>query len=277
MAVTVQVRINAADVITGLDDLAAAIPIINRHAIARIRHGLRSIVIDSLEIAMDSVGDAFHPIYQRHLRYGMSQVYPEVFETNDGLIARYYSIENLGDYATLREGFHYHAILDVPSNQFSVTNPPRVELPYTGQALHNEQEDRYEAWQSVVAGQPFEVEFGGGINPKTGRKTPSHKQSFPTAGLYEETLRARVAYWGNTFPEWLVLEYGSQGYEPVVPPTHFKYYTEQRIYDYMHTTYEEVGQSIVDAWNRQGNVLNSANQIINRKTGRFEKILPENY
>lgn len=271
MAQTISVRIDAADVIHDIEQFAGAIELANISAVARIRSELRGIIREGFEIALDESG--LHPIYQNHLRQGMAQYPPEVYATPDGLVAQYFDIESLGDYGDLEQGFHYHALLAGDSSQFSVSNPRLSELPYTGAELFNDHEKRYDFWQALVEGLPYEISLGGGINPRTGGRTPTHNRTIITTGLYEETLRARVNYWGDRYPEWLLLEYG-QDFEPVTPPTHFKELTEIRVQEYMEEIYEEILDSIISVWEQETITTNSAGQLIEKGTGRFAKYLP---
>lgn len=271
---TVSVRIDAADVIHDIQEFAGAIELANISAVARIRGELRGIIRGGLELAFDESG--LHPIYQAHLRQGMRQVDPEVYATPDGIVAQYYDIESLGDYGDLEEGFHYHAILEITdSSQFSVSSPRRVELPYGGEDLYNDYNTRYDFWQALVHGDAYEVTLGGGINPKTGKRTPSHTKTVSTAGMYEQTLSARVAWWGDRYPEWLLLEYGQDSI-PVTPPTHFKELIEIRVQEYMEEIYEEILDSIISVWDSPSVTRNSAGRLIEQGTGRFVPYLPDN-
>lgn len=269
MAVTV--KINASDVIAGVEEMQAAIEIANISVVARIREGINSIIREGVDAAFE---EARLPlIYQEHLLQSLNQFTPEVIDTGDGIVVNYFDPIDLTDYAVLEEGFHYHALIDVPSAQFKVSNPLRVELPYGGEPLENPQEERYDFWKAVVAGTPYTITLGGGVNPLNGKRTPKHDREIPTAGLYEETLRARVNWWGNRYPEWLLLEYG-QDFEPSSPATHFRELLETRVTEYMYATYEAILDSIVAVWNAEGVTRNSVGQLIDEKTGRFVKYLP---
>jgi len=264
MPQTISVRLDARDFIHDMRELSAAIEIANAAAVARIRQELYSIIRETFETA---IGEADFPtIYANHLRLGINSLSPTVYQTNDGLVAEYYDLESMGDYQLLEEGFHYHAILEVDKNAFSVSNPPRVEIPYTGEPLYNEFEKRYDFWQALVNGEDYEVTFGKGKS--------SHTKFISTAGLYEETLRARVRYWGDRYPEWLLLEYG-QDFYPESTPTHFKELTEIRVQEYLQEVYEEIVNSVIDAWNQPTVTRNAAGRLIDAETGRFVKYLPE--
>lgn len=266
----ISVNIDASDIIHDIEEFEGAIELANKSAVARIEHDLRSIIRETVEIAFEESG--LHPIYQNHLRQGIKSIRPYVYGTPDGLIAEYYDIEGLGDYEDLEQGFHYHAILDVDKSEFSVSNPQRVELPYAGEDLYNEFEKRYAFWLAVIHGEPVEVEFGGGKGPK-GRPIPKHKKVISTTGLYIETLNARVQWWGNRYPEWLLLEYGTDT-EPVINPTHFKELLEERVSEYMTEIYEEILDSIVSVWEQPTVSRNSAGRLINER-GQFVKYLPD--
>jgi hypothetical protein len=265
MAGLVNVRINADEIIHDIDELVGAIGVANRSAVARIREGLRDIIIGTYNEAVNEAGDGFSPIYENHLRHGILSLQPEVTATDFGLEAQYYEISSLGDFQDLQEGFHYHAILQIPDKKaFSVSSPARVELPYGGEELYNDFDQRYDFWQALVDGADFEIHLGAGKS--------SHSKTISTAGLYDQTLQARVNWWGGRYPEWLLLEYGVE-YYPSIPPTHFSFLTEERVYEYMYNVYESVLNAVADTWEQPIVRRNSAGQLINDK-GQFVKYLP---
>lgn len=216
----------------------------NKSAAAHIRDGLRSIIMSTYENAVAQAGEGFHPIYEHHLRQGLfSNFDPVVYATDTQLVAEIFDIQSLGDYSDLEEGFHRHALEDPiqpDGTKFSLTVSV-VDLPYTGQALYNDDDPdaRFEFWRAVVDGDSYEVQTKG----KGG-----YTFTIPTEGLYEETLQNRVEVWGDRYPEWLLLEYGTP-YYPEIPPTHFKYFIEQRCYEYMEEVWQAEFDSLVDAWN----------------------------
>jgi hypothetical protein len=261
----VSVNVDASDLIDGVEDLTGAIKLANTAAVARIQSGLRGIVREVLETAFAESG--LHEIYQEHLRSGFRTIRPVVYATADGLVAEYFDPEGLGDYGDLEEGFHYRALLAISNNkEFSVSNPQVVYLPYRGEELYNDFDKRYDFWQAVVNGEDYEISLGKGKS--------SHSKIISTAGMYERTLRARVSWWGDRYPEWLLLEYG-QDYEPYTPPTHFKDLMEQRIQEFMEEEYEEILNSVVEVWNKQTTAANVAGRLYEKSTGRFAKYLPD--
>lgn len=269
----ISVEIKADDVVNGLQRFEGALELANTSAVARIRQDIQGIINEGLEFAFEESG--LHPIYQAHLRIGIQTISPIVTGTSDGLLAEYFDIEGLGTEEDLYEGYHYKAILAIEDkSDFSVSNPPRVTLPYAGEDLYNDFAVRYAFWITMTEGQVYEVTFGGGISPKTGRRTPSHTKEIDTSGMLEETLRARVIWWGSRYPEWLLLEYG-QEYEPVTPPTHFKDLIEQRVREYMEEIYEEILDSIVQVWDSPSVSINSVGRLIDAKSGRFVSYLPK--
>lgn len=265
MAGLVNVRISADQIIHDIDELVGAISVANRSAVARIREGLRDIIIGTYNEAVNEAGNGFSPIYENHLRRGILSLQPEVTATDYGIEARYYEISSLGDLQDLQEGYHYHALLEIADDKdFSVSNPARVELPYSQEALENNFEERYDFWKALVDGTDYEVTWGLG--------KASHTKPISTAGLYDQTLQARVNWWGGRYPEWLLLEYGVE-YYPSIPPTHFSFLIEERVYEYMYNVYESVLNAVADVWEQPVMRRNSAGQLINEK-GQFVKYLP---
>ncbi len=97
--------------------------------------------------------------------------------------------ESLGTVEDLQEGFHYMARIDSESH---------VELPYGGEPLKNDTEQRYIAWQRVFHGETWH-----GID---------------YSGSWSETIAARLEVWGDRAPQWLLLQYGQEEFEPTINP-----------------------------------------------------------
>lgn len=98
-------------------------------------------------------------------------------------------LEDLGTYEDLQEGFHYGAKID---------GGGQVDLPYGGEPLKNDTEQRYAAWQRVFRGETWH-----GID---------------YSGSWNETIAARLEAWGDKAPQWLLLQYGQTEWEPVIQP-----------------------------------------------------------
>lgn len=266
-----QVRVDASSVLDGLRDMERAIPFLNRAAAARIQSLIRDIVMESLEIALDEAGSGFPLQYANHLRSSIRyNLEPQVFDTADGLIAYYYDIESLGTQEDLIEGYHYHA-LEATDEKYSPSNRPLMELPFQGQDLKNDKAVRQGFFEAMANSVPYEVNYGSGfIKKKT--KSPRPVQ---TAGLYDETINARVQFWLSigSAPEWLILEYGSSDSFPRTPATHFRFMVEERVVEGVTALYEQMAEVLIDVWNSEGIRLNSADQLIN-KYGQYVKYLP---
>lgn len=251
MADFIELRVDSR-FIEGVEEYAHLIKEVAITSAARIREGLSSIILGTVETAMSRAGDGFPAIYREHLLSGIYQyLSPQVYATGDGVIAQVGDIADLGDEHDLYEGFHYHAIAAREEGEkFDVSNPVRIGLPYQGEELYNEFQKRYDFWQDLVDGKPHTVTFGGGDIPGRNNKLPpQHEKTFSTAGLYEETLLARVSYWGNRYPEWILLDQGVSWY-PSIPATHVRYYIEQNCYRFMEKIYGQVFDEILDAWDR---------------------------
>lgn len=99
------------------------------------------------------------------------------------------NFEAMGTLSDLVEGYHYKARIDKESH---------VELPYQGEELKNDTERRYEFWLKVFHGEKY--------------------HNFNYAGAWNETIAARLTVWGNRAPQWLLLQYGQEEYEPTISP-----------------------------------------------------------
>ena len=233
----------------------------------RVRAGLQEVILATYETALAEAGPGFPAIYAEHLYEGISSnLQPFVAVTGSQLIAQVFDITALGTYNDLEEGFHRHALedpLQPDGTKFSLTVNV-VDLPYVGQGLYNadDPEARYEFWQAVVDGTDYTV--------KT-KENGGYAFSVPTAGLYEETLRDRISVWGNRYPEWLILEYGSDTY-PQVPPTHISYFIQQNCLEFMETVWESEFNAILDAWNTQSIPVEIPQGAIYDPSGRGSKL-----
>lgn len=249
----------------GLNDVAAALPVLIESTTARIHEHIRGILLDALYQAVNAAGSGFPALYADHLAEGIQNLHTSVIVTGDSLIIEIGDPKDLGSLSDLAQGYHYHAILDVPKSEFSVSNPQRVELPYGGQALYNEDKEvRLQFWESLVEGLPAEVRLKG------------HTITVDTGGLYDETIAARVGFWRSigSFPEWLILEYGAED-TPAIQPTHFTELLQIRVREYADEVMIELSQDIADVVNRMDVGVGASGRPFNVKTGRFVKYLKE--
>lgn len=221
-------------------------------AATRLKTELDYIVLSTIETAM--VESGMPAIYQAHLLQGVtSNLKTTVSAASNILVAQVFDIAELGDIEDLIRGFHYHAIAAIGSRkEFSQTNPPRIELPYTGQAMYNEDrpERRLDFWDTLVEGATYIVTVTR-RSRKKGGGTVTYTIEVPTSGMYDETLAARVATWGNRYPEWILLENGS-GMSPTGPDiqaTHVRSLIEERVYAFMSEVFEAHFNALIDAWN----------------------------
>lgn len=282
MAGIIEIRLDTAD--SFKNDIIEYIHLIksaNISAAAHIRNGLESIIIDTYENALTQAGSGFHQIYADHLRQGIFRyLNPQVYATDTEIVAEVFDISTLGDYGDLEEGFHRYALenpLQPEGIKFSLAVNV-VELPYTGQQLYNEDDPdaRYDFWKSVVDGTPYEVQT---------KSKGGYTFTVPTEGYYEDTLLNRVEVWGDRYPEWLLLEYGTP-YYPEISPTHISYFIQQNCFAYMEQIWQQEFDAIVDAWNSSRPLTYSEAALANDylfeprgrgsrlrdpKTGRFTK------
>lgn len=75
-----------------------------------------------------------------------------------------------------------------------------VSLPWTGgtseAGLKNDVVDRYQFWLAVLHGEKY--------------------NNIDTTGMWENTISARLDAWGELAPQWLLLEYGQEEWEPTI-------------------------------------------------------------
>lgn len=136
-----------------------------------------------IQAAAHAGPDAFPPQYIAPMLSAASKivtVIPGSVELN---------FEEMGTATDLAEGYHYGA---------KIAGGGQVELPYTGEELKNETEVRYQAWLRVFHGDTWH-----GIN---------------YAGVWNETITARLTVWADKAPQWLLLEYGQEEWEPTIDP-----------------------------------------------------------
>jgi len=264
-----QIRVDTSEFVQRMEQIEQSMRYALQSAAVSIRERIENITVGLYYNAIAQAGNGFPAIYASHLLRGIQSLRPEVISTDTEIIVRNLDIQGLGDGGDLQEGYHYHAILalDDPKN-FAVTNVSLMELPFTGQALYNtDREVRYDFWKAVVDGTDYTVTFGGG-------KAPTHERTFSTVGLYEETLLARVNWWGNRYPEWMILEYGTS-YYPSVPATHFTFFIEQGIREFVEQEFQIIADSIAEVANAPTVTRNSIGQLIDKKSGRYVAYLPE--
>lgn len=129
--------------------------------------------------------------------------------------------ERLGTMDDLEQGYHYKARID---------NESHVELPYQGEDLKNEVDRRYEFWLRVFHGESY--------------------NNFDYAGAWSETIAARLAVWGNKAPQWLLLEYGQEEWDPTIEPYPIVEDVTVELYSLFETMLKSEVQYILDHLNR---------------------------
>jgi hypothetical protein len=243
----------------------------NFYARAQIERGLASIILGVLENAIDVSGIPGQ--YANHLRQGFASVIiPQLNVSTNGsiLYAEVPDIAQLGTVEDLVRGMHYHAIAAIASRtEFSKNNPPLIELPYTGQEMYNQKrpERRRAFWEAIVAGTVVQVEIKR-RSRKEGGGMIGYTIPVSTAGMYDETLNARVATWGSTYPEWRFLEYGNAG-PPAIRATHFRSMIEQSTLSFMEEAWRIQFDELVDEWNRNNVSASPYAQQQEREWERF--------
>lgn len=97
--------------------------------------------------------------------------------------------EQLGTVDDLVEGFHYGA---------KIEGGGQVDLPYGGEVLKNDVNERYQAWLRILHGETW------------------HGLDYSSS--WSETIQARLDAWEGKAPQWLLLQYGQTEWEPTIQP-----------------------------------------------------------
>lgn len=97
--------------------------------------------------------------------------------------------EEMGTADDLAEGFHYGA---------KIEGGGQVDLPYGGEPLKNDTQQRYEAWQRIYRGDTW--------------------HGLDYSNSWSETIQARLQVWDDKAPQWLLLQYGQTEFEPTILP-----------------------------------------------------------
>jgi hypothetical protein len=238
------VRLDTKQYIQGIEEFEEAMRIANYQAVYEIQGGLESLIFSVFEEALLEAGEGFPTQYAEHLAEGLAKLSPKVTATDVSLIVETFDFRTLGDRSDIYEAFHYHAILAVASGKkggFDIHNPPQVELPYQGQALHADVDRRYEVWEAIYSGATeIQVQFRG------------HSSTIDIpAGLWEETIAARIGYWRSigAYPEYILLDAGQTEWSPTITPTRFISLMEERILEFMEEIWQAHYDSILDRWN----------------------------
>jgi hypothetical protein len=227
------VSIQGAEVFDELYEELEGIPAV---AATSIRADLYSgaankLVRQAFEEALINAGPEFPLVYAAHLQQSLPLIRPFIEAEGPDLLISFTDPSEFGDYRDLSEGAHYQAISS--EGAFSVSNPIKVGLPGPNQPIYNiDRADRRQLyWEAIVRGDTtFQVDFGG-------RGTPSHSKNMPIpAGAYNETLIVRTLYWGGRYPEWIILENGSES-DPYSSPGQFSVMLEQIVAPWAEAQY----------------------------------------
>lgn len=152
--------------------------------------------------------------------------------------------EALGNAQELSEGFHYGA---------KAAGGGQIDLPYRGEALKNDTESRYDAWQRVFHGESWH-----GID---------------YSGAWSETIAARLAVWGNKAPQWLLLQYGQEEFEPTIAPFPIVEDVTAELYGVFQSMLQSEVEQIVAEFNRPIPVITAPRTYYNVRDarGRFAR------
>ncbi len=155
---------------------------------------VQDIVAAQFQNAALRSGDAFPGAYTLHLlaKLGTTEASSKQISPYTFTVA--YDFGELGLKEDLEAGYHYGA---------SLAGGGQVDLPWHGSegSLKNDIEVRYEFWQALR----YHLTYRG-------RPLPPD--------LWGDTISARLAVWSalDVAPQWLLLQYGQQEWEPTNDP-----------------------------------------------------------
>lgn len=245
----------------------------------RIRNQVFYQVVHRLGAA---AGEGFPYVYRDHLANFMRvNTDIRVQATGEGYLTVSYDLDGLGNYSDLEAGAHHQALLAINRNSLGTTrtgglkyilHPPRVQLPYAGQELENEDSfKRQEFWEEVIIGRDFSYEVAlrrGKHNWTIGDLLDG---DIPT---FEEVAAARVfEAWIplGVAPEWLWLENGFTDSEPIIPPMDFSAVLANVTQCVAETIYEDALLGLVRLAEAAGGAVGVGRTGIpfQRSSGRF--------
>lgn len=252
-----------------------------RLAEQRIRVAVRNDVFDTfVRNICASAGPGWPDVYTDHL---VAALRASVNSVNSGGSLTFgansdfnlfllYDFEFLGDYKDFERGAHHQALLATPEGEFT-PHLPRVRLPYTGDPLLNNSEDRQEFWERVVIDRDFGIE----LNMRRGKGNWTIGEHMARFGYdiatFDEVAMERVLAWGPKAPEWLLLENGSDslmhGSRPVVRPTHFTHLLSTAMGCVMEQIFLGAVETLVELAESAGAAINVAGQPFSRRTGQY--------
>lgn len=148
----------------------------------------------------------FPTLYKLHILTALRNTDVIVYDLSQGLDSVKVDLSRLGDWRDFKRGWHYKAKL--ASGGF-------VNLPYNNQRLKNSPSIRTQFWNAILEGKS-RVYVGKG----KWIKVPE--------GAFDETIKARVDVWGEKAPEWLLLEFGSNG-SPSIEPRFISTYINTKL------------------------------------------------
>jgi len=204
-----------------------------------LRYNVPLIVKMVLEEACLAAEPNFPRIYTEHV-LSLAGTVPATVEFMGSDVVVNVDLDYLGTSTDLERAYHRHALLaslrelnGKGSHHSSSMSQYRLEDPYTGQELYNEEvEKRQEFWETLVEGGTY-----------VSRGPKGRGVEINTAGMYDQTLIDRVVIWGNKAPEWLILEYGSHESSPYVAPQDVTGMMEEAIIAYGNDVYTEYTNS----------------------------------
>ena len=183
-----------------ISELKTRVPLEVHTATVQTAERLQDLTLQVIKIQIQNAAarhsEAFPPAYMIHLLSQLSelQVETSISEYSFNIA---FNFNQLGTKDDLMQGYHYGALLK--SGGF-------VDLPWHGgssdASLKNDVMTRYEFWTALR----FNLTYKGRPIENT---------------LWNDTINARVSTWNSLgkAPEWLLLQYGQQEWEPTLEPT----------------------------------------------------------
>lgn len=267
------------DVETEFDDYLkrsiALFPRAQESASVEIRNGIWSNVLyPTLLIAAEEAGPGWPDAYTQHIARVMRHIPINTTFGADFVLVDV-DVDALGSTSDLVRGYHYHAIL---RNQLDPENftkyPARVVLPWTGsEGELNDPEKRLDFWEALVNGDTYIPGSFDGHYVRDG----AWALQIDTFGMYDETIQARIAAWGNKAPEWIQLDNGIDGGSSMdTPPTHFSEMLNTNAQAYCSEIYIKHMERVIAAAETAGGgrvepvrIRERERTILRGPTGRF--------
>lgn len=174
---------------------------------------VKDIIYQEFEAAAEIADsdDGFPDRYKQHMLEAVREnIYPTVLMNGDELFISFDIEESLGGLDDLQRAFHQGAQL---------AGGGKLWGEYTGQALKNDDPaERHVFWEALRYGAD-KVDIKG-------------KSVHIRDSSWEETLEQYLRIWGEKAPQWILIQFGQEEWEPTVPQVDIFNNIKRAIRDY---------------------------------------------